>query len=708
MSEAKAGDPRRSGAARAIPWVAASLWTVAGALACWRMIGLEPNLVEEGLVIHFAQRIAAGEHLYRDMVFFSGPLPFELLAQLFRSFGEEIFVGRWAMVLLHGLATGASWALARRSGGLFPALFVAALFGVAPIALFPFFSMFYYTPIALYLGVFAVYAALRGTRQAGWAFAAGLLVSAVALCKQTLGLTLALGLFAALAANAPRQGRSVRAASMLLGGALATLVTVLFYVARGELALVWHFLVEVPLALEEQFGSPYMNLWPPGVLGQEIYPHKLIYLSNLYFQQHGIFASPGWLGTLGFQALYGLPLVALAATALLRLVTPLSPALWCNAALLLAMSTNLVPRSDWGHLVYVLPPAFAQAVLLVGAAPWSMRIPAPRLRIAGAALLVAIFYGGVSLSVWVHGQSHRVTWGPRVPLKPVSFAYRTESIPRVIHYLRQRVEPGEAIFVARAEPLLYFATGTTNPTPYGGVLTVLHEEQEQHILAALETVRYVVMSEVDQPFWTYYADELPGVEAYLERHFRLAPYFPIDDASWIVVLERGPDRGETLIDLIEARPDATAWLRHRTGVTEIDSTALPKMAARRNRQPLPMHLSFWGGGIDYDLTIPPNARFQAGVGFRGMVSLDNLHAHPERSRVSISVGRNRNFEEIYSHRIDDSARAGRRWDAVDVDLSAYAGERITLRLELIPERALWDRDYTWWGSPRIARSPESP
>ncbi len=43
-----------------------------------------------------------------------------------------------------------------------------------------------------------------------------------------------------------------------------------------------------------------------------------------------------------------------------------------------------------------------------------------------------------------------------------------------------------------------------------------------------------------------------------------------------------------------------------------------------------------------------------------------------------------------------------------MDLSEYADERVTLRLELIPELALGDRDYSWWGSPRIARGPEGP
>ena len=36
----------------AAPW----LWGLAGFLACFSLIDLEPNLVEEGLVLHVAQR----------------------------------------------------------------------------------------------------------------------------------------------------------------------------------------------------------------------------------------------------------------------------------------------------------------------------------------------------------------------------------------------------------------------------------------------------------------------------------------------------------------------------------------------------------------------------------------------------------------------------------------------------------------------------
>ena len=82
------GDPGRK--ARALRAAPGFVWALAGAGTCLSVAGLEPNLVEEGFVLHFAQRLARGEHLYRDLVFFTGPLPFELLGALFRAFGEEI------------------------------------------------------------------------------------------------------------------------------------------------------------------------------------------------------------------------------------------------------------------------------------------------------------------------------------------------------------------------------------------------------------------------------------------------------------------------------------------------------------------------------------------------------------------------------------------------------------------------------------------
>ncbi|MCH7709111.1 MAG: glycosyltransferase family 39 protein, partial [Myxococcales bacterium] len=519
--------------------VATLLWALVGFSACWSLTDLEPNLLEEGLLLHVAQRLVHGEHLYRDIVYFTGPLPFELLALLFRIFGEEITVGRTVMALFLGGATAATWTFARRSGAgplAFPA---AAVIASTPALLFPMFSMFYYTPLAFCFGVLAVDAASRGVESLRWAFAAGLLVAAVALCKQTLGVVLAATLLPALAIALPRTDRLRRVAAMAAGGASLAVLTVAYYGAKGDLDDLWRCLVTIPLGLSENFSSPYLNLWPPGELAAEILPNKVVYFSSLYLLRYSLFTPqrPGYV--LLFQVLYALPLLALLATGIVAALRRLPVGGWLNATFLLAMTSNLFPRSDWGHLVLALPPALIQLILLSGRLPGfgtGRNLVATGL--AGA-LSIALASSAVGIDRWVHSEAGDPTWGPRVPLRPVSAVYRTITLPRVIRFLRGRLEPGEPIFVARAEPLLYFATDSTNPTPYTGVLTVINDEQQDRILEALPSVRFVVMSDTDQPLWTYYSEELPRIQRHLERYYRVARGYPRDDASWIVILERG-------------------------------------------------------------------------------------------------------------------------------------------------------------------------
>ncbi len=701
---ATGGADRPGSAAAAI----AGAWGVLGFAAVLAVAGLEPNLVEEGLLLHVGQRLAAGEHLYRDIVFFTSPLPFELLGVLFRVFGDEVRVARAAAAVFHAVATAATFGLARRAGAGPAAHAAAAVMVATPLLLFPMFSMYYYTPLAVCVGAASVYAALRGLDSALWAFAAGVGVAAVALCKQTLGAAFAAALLPAMAACAAPGRRLHRVLATALGGAAVTVLTLAFYGLRGDLPDLWRCLVAVPLSLTEAYRAPFINLWPPGELADEIIPNRPLYFSNLFFLRYGLYTPPGFAAILSTQLLYALPLAALGGTALLRLRGPLAPGLWLNGAFLFAMAMNLFPRSDWGHLAPALPPAIVQAVLLLALARpggTGSRIPAVA---ASAVCVVALAASGVQVARWVHAEAGKPTWGPRVPLQPVSAVYRVPSVPRVIHFLRQRLQPGEPIFVARAEPLLYFATDAVNPTPFTGVLTTLHAEQEAAILAALPGVRFVVMSDTDQPLWTYYSDELPAVWKHLERHYRVAPFFPLDDASWLIVLERGEDRGPTLVDLVDERARARAWLRHEKDGERVPATEpTPRLVARHNHRPVAVRVSRWGGGLDYDLRVPEaGARFQAGIGYRGMVSDDGFWGHPSHSDMVVSVGRDGAFEEVLRVRVDDSKKAGRTWTPIEGDLSSWAGQRITLRLSLEPERAIRkDAELTWWGSPRIAGPP---
>ena len=216
------------------------------------------------------------------------------------------------------------------------------------------------------------------------------------------------------------------------------------------------------------------------------------------------------------------------------------------------------------------------------------------------------------------------------------------------------------------------------------------------------------MSDIDQPIYTYYSDELPAVWDYLERHFRVPIGYPTDDYNWIMVLARGPDRGATAVDLVAERDHAEHWVRDESGRISGAPTTPQRLAAKLLKRPLPVALGARGGGIDFEVDIPANAVFQAGVGYRGLVSVDHQYIHPPGTTLEVSIRSDDDFETLASVRIDDRLRAGRSWTPLEADLSAFAGRRVTLRLEVKAERPPAPGDLSWFGSPRIALDPESP
>ena len=158
---ARVAAPERFGGWAPIGWALAA--AAAGGLAA----PLDPNLLEEGIVVHAAERMVAGEHLYRDVVLHTAPLPYELLALLFRVFGSEIAVARAAVVVFQALGTGLLFAALRRAGLGVLAHPAAAAVTVAPILLVPLFSSFFYTTLAVYLALTEIGPRLRAARSAG-------------------------------------------------------------------------------------------------------------------------------------------------------------------------------------------------------------------------------------------------------------------------------------------------------------------------------------------------------------------------------------------------------------------------------------------------------------------------------------------------------------------------------------------------------------
>ena len=705
------------------PWGWSLVWgAVAACVAAW-MAPLEPSFLEEGLMLHVAERLVGGEHLYRDALAVTGPVPYEMLAQAFRLFGAEVAVARFLIVALQALSTALVFDWVRRSGAGPLAHAAAACLASAPVLCFPLYTLFFYTTVAFHFCILAGYASVRllASERVAWGIAAGVLIAMAALSKQTLGAALAVTLAIVVLACAA-EGRRLRAlATVAAGGILVAVLTLTFYLVRGELGVVFDALVVRPFSLGETFTSPYMNLWPIGEFTDETRANRLFYvpqLYNLYFPS--VFSKVGWGVVVITQLAFALPLFALAATALARVFHPLRAGVWVNGALLVTFFANLYPRSDWGHLVVVLPVAVVQLLLVFAPRPDAARAePSARSRLPArlvSAALVLVFAVSTGIAGQaVHALSVASHYGPRVPQRPVSIMTRNAGAGNVVRFLNERVAPGEAIFVARSEPLVYFATGTTNPTPFGGVLTGHREEQERILLPALEKVRFVVMSDRDQPLYTYYSDEVPAVQAFLERHFEVpAPFIGVGDRdSWIYVLQRADDRGPAWLDFFDAREEGRYWIRDVSGQEKPAPKIPPRLAAHYNRRPLAMRMGLYGGGVDFDLRVPQDAVFQGDIGLKGMTSKDNFFTHPPKSRLVVEVRRQgeRAFERLHEEAVlqrSFSPTEGKFWTPVEVDLSAYAGDEVTLRMAAESDHYIKPGELAWFGSPRIVRRSDVP
>jgi hypothetical protein len=692
------------GPLRAPPSAAAWSWALAGGALCAWAGTLEPNLLEEGLLLHVGERMLEGEHLYRDVALVTGPVPFALTAALFGLFGEDLAVARAGVAVLQGLACGAVVAMARRADSGAWAHAAAACYASGPVLLFPLLSTMFYTTVASSLAVLACWLGLQGVRSTRWAVAAGVAVALVALSKQTVGVVLALALVPAVALCAPAEERRARALAVCAGGAGTALATLLLFAALGDLTAFVQAMLARPAG--DTFSFPFINLWPPGELAEELLPREYYYVpETVYLIRKGVKGVPAPLIVVT-QLLYALPFLALAATALRRLARPLPAAAWLHGAALLALLANLFPRTDAGHLVFVAPIAAAH-LFVVAPGLRGARGPLrwlPAVASAGVIVVLAVLAWGVAIRL--HLMADDASYGPRVPLRPVSPPRASRAVPDTIAWLRDRATPGEAIFVARAEPLIYFATETRNPTPYTGMLQVwgVRHEQQDAILEALEDVRYVVMSDVDEPLYTFYRDELPRVQAHLERNYRVARDFTgrqrIDD--WMLVLERGADRGATRVDLVEPAAQPEPWRLTREGDRRPAKQPDRSLPGRHNRHPLAVRLGPRGGGLDFRIEVPEGGRFQAGVGFRGVAG----RRQPDGLRFSVSVGVEGRFETVAERRVDFASEGrGRTWLPLEADLSAWAGRRVTLRLAAERERPIRGRAHALWASPRIAGPP---
>ena len=191
------------------------------------------------------------------------------------------------------------------------------------------------------------------------------------------------------------------------------------------------------------------------------------------------------------------------------------------------------------------------------------------------------------------------------------------------------------------------------------------------------------------------------------------PAEPFADGEfhWLSVLERGVDRGATAIDLVALAASGRAFTRNREGAIEAAPALRIGWRTRRNRRPLGFALGVGGGGIDFEIEVPERAVFQADTSLGAVFSENEIFGTPGRSRILVSVGSS--GEMVTLADVPLGTHWSNRWTPLEADLAAWAGKRVTLRLELIRASQIMIEKFIpigYLGSPRIVRhaEPDAP
>lgn len=380
---------------RPIEWLGTAI-VIAIAIWYWlHYFNRATNLLDEGSTAAQALRIVRGDLIYRDFFTVVTPFSFYTVAALFRMFGEQLMVMRWA-ALVTGVGIAFTALIVARRISAWPFAAAAALmttvwgwFLVTPN---------FYSLEATLFALIALACYLHG-HSSRWMLAAGIATGLTAMTKQNVGAYTAVALAIAIWASmifdaAPRVRTRLRATGWLIAGIAIPVVPVLLWLLiSGAGPYLYESWIYYPLVnYTERFARPFpaffplatddpFDLWVKLVLylPLAVYPLAIVAVAVLAYRARRGDATARVEGH------------AVMVTTLLGLLTLLQA--W--------------PRADIPHILFGLPGTFI-VLAYVLCCGWraAQRLPGPRRVYAALALPVAL--APLALLLWQGYQ--RTTW----------------------------------------------------------------------------------------------------------------------------------------------------------------------------------------------------------------------------------------------------------------------------------------------------------
>jgi superkiller protein 3 len=544
----RTGTPSRSSPELRAACLVAS---IGGALALPFLAGI--SMLDEGALVHIADRIASGEVLYRDVATGVMPGSFYLHALLFLVFGRTLLLGRILAMVLFALTSVGVFLLARSVTRRGVALALALSFSALSVNFwrFPGYSSEAMCLVFLTLGAAR---AFLSTRDRKWLFLTGLGIGSTLLFKQNYGAFVSLGVAIGLAASARdvREGLRNVATAALVAALPVAMVAVLFAMA-GAGAAFWRFTLGVPLQMPEVFSRPWPPLWgePDARFVRDII--YFLPFEELALELREWLSARQWLTVAVVRVIFHLPLLLLAAAVFVWLRERFrrgraalagtsetrdleAGALYLGTSAFLFL--GVFPRVDAHHLFMAVAPCFVLAAWLAG------REPRPFLRrvagVVAGALLTLSLASQIAAIADVYPEQVRDEFLSLPRARVWVERWQAAEIRRHVEQIQTRVPEGEPIFVAPTAAMYYFLADRPNPTRFPLILPGAFDEEEALRALSEKPVSYALISDIAFESFPF-QHVAPRVHDYLIRNYR-----PADGAGWEVaphapyLYSRGP------------------------------------------------------------------------------------------------------------------------------------------------------------------------
>lgn len=550
-------------------------------------------MLDEGVLLHVAERISDGEVLYRDIATGLAPGSYYLQALLFKVFGPGVLVGRYFVIILLAGSGIVIFNIAR--------MLVNLQFSLAASMLFVASQAYYwrfpnYTPESLFLMLLALLMFMRYlvNKKGSHLLLAALLVGMCAVFKQHLGAYAAIALFTALfldqryslsyrskqGANGRGVGKennhgkaffeavnhdskqSERAISPIViafvGVTVPFLLVLLYFHYQDALVDMAYYGLVVPLKVAtKDFYLPYPGLtWDFAGSAREYWSYGGSYsplgnMTHWWLSERKLISQGEWFALV--QTAYYLPITILLA-AMLRLgLQALRRGIdvrWLKLFSLFIFSLmnflGVFPRSDIHHLMLASGPVLVLGTVLIG----EIQLRGLTKNILHLTLLVPI----LMLCTISFTNAWSLRFHPdavRRNSELLDFerggvyvtADQYSAISDVLSYF-ETVNESDPLLVIPTYSMYYFLAQRRNPTPFPLILPGALDEVVVNSALASEDLRNVIY--LDQTIdrrstW----NDLPSIYKELRGSYSLKEYPPyVTPGRNLHILTKGESGGE--------------------------------------------------------------------------------------------------------------------------------------------------------------------